>query len=165
MLEVLAYQLRQLADEGEEEFRAVLKSRIKGSLTEEQVKATKEFIFLLPPVLRYLSAYWNDKKAPRELRRFSSNIIAYIYHPHDYLAEEELGLFGYLDDAYVVVSAFLKIQETYLKDWQEKSREELELVERARELISVPKVLIPNVTERLDKLFESWQDGKSVDLS
>lgn len=156
MLKALADQLRRLAGEDEQGFRASIDRRLGGRATEEQIKAIKEFIFLLPPVLQQLSNYWNDESLPSEAKRLSGYIITYIYNPEDYFPEEEHGLFGYLDDACLVVSAFLRIQDSYLRDWQDKSALELKLVERARELIVVPELVIPEEAERLKALLDSW---------
>lgn len=156
MLKALANQLRVLAGEQEENFRESIEKRLGSKATEEQLKAVKEFIFLLPPVLQQLSNYWNEESLPSEVKRLSSHIITYIYDPEDHLPEEEHGLFGYLDDAYLVVSAFLRIQESYLKNWQDKSALELRLVERARELIVVPDLVIPEEAKRIKALLDTW---------
>ena len=108
MLKALANQLRNLATEDEAGFRECIRKRLGGGPTDEQVKAVKEFIFLLPPVLQQLSDYWSDEACPSQAKKLSVRIITYIYSPDDYLPEEEHGLFGYLDDAYLVVSAFLR---------------------------------------------------------
>ncbi|KPJ49074.1 MAG: hypothetical protein AMJ41_03645 [candidate division Zixibacteria bacterium DG_27] len=156
MLKALTNQLRILAGEDEQGFRKSIEKRLGGRATEEQMKAVKEFIFLLPPVLQQLSNYWNDESFPSEAKRLSGHIITYIYAPHDYLSEEQHGLFGYLDDAYLVVSAFLRIQDSYLKNWQDKSPLELQLVKRARELILVPDLVIPEEAKEIEALLHSW---------
>lgn len=156
MLKALADQLRTLAREDEQGLRKSIERHLGGRATEEQMKAVKEFIFLLPPVLQQLSDYWKDESLPSEAKRLSGHIITYIYNPDDYLPEEEHGLFGYLDDAYLVVSAFLRIQDSYLRDWQDKSAMELKLVERARELIVVPEIVIPEEAKRIEALLDAW---------
>lgn len=156
MLKALADQLRNLATEDEAGFRECIKRRLGGGPTDEQVKAVKEFIFLLPPVLQQLSDYWKDEACPSQAKKLSARIITYIYSPDDYLPEEEHGLFGYLDDAYLVVSAFLRIQDTFLKNWQDKSSQELKLVERARELILVPELVIPEEAKAITAMLDSW---------
>ena len=158
MLKALANQLRTLASEQEDRFHKSVEKRLGGKATEEQIKAIKEFIFLLPPVLQQLSDYWKDESLPSEAKKLSGHIITYIYNPDDYLPEEEHGLFGYLDDAYLVVSAFLRIQDSYLRDWQDKSAMELKLVERARELIVVPEIVIPEEAKRIEALLDAWTD-------
>jgi len=156
MLKALVNQLTTLAREDEQGLRKSIERHLGGRATEEQMKAVKEFIFLLPPVLQQLSEYWKDESLPSEAKRLSGHIITYIYNPDDYLPEEEHGLFGYLDDAYLVVSAFLRIQDSYLRDWRDKTAMELKLVERARELIVVPEIVIPEEVKRIEALLDSW---------
>jgi len=128
-------------------------------VTEEQIGALKEFIFLLPPALKVLNSYWDDAKIPIEVKKLSSLLIAYIIRRDDLLSDKHLGLFGYLDDSYIVVSAFLKIQEMFLRDWQDKSPEERDLAERARKLIVAPRIVIPEETIGIDEVLELYVKG------
>ncbi len=159
MLKALSNKLKELAKNTYDDFRATLKKRMNGKVTEEQISALKEFIFLLPPTLKILSSYWDDSKTPPDIKKLSSLLIAYIIRRDDLLSDEKLGLFGYLDDSYIVVSAFLKIQEMYLRDWQEKSPEERELADRARKLIVAPRIVIPEETTGIDEVMELYVRG------
>lgn len=160
MLKALANHLRHLADTADDHFRKSVAERMKGKITEEQIGALKEFIFLLPPTLRQLSSYWNDKNTPHKAKRLSGLIISYIYQPDDFLPESGNGLLAYLDDAYVAVSSFLRIQELYLRDWQDKSEEEIDLEKRARELVVAPRIVIPDEVARIDSMIDSFMAGK-----
>lgn len=162
MLKALADQLRNLADTSSEQFEEAIKERLDGKATEEQISRLKEFIFLLPPVLKQLSGYWNEKSTPTKAKELSGLIISYIYQPNDFLPEGNNGLFGYLDDAYVVVSAFLRIQDLYLRDWQDKTDEERELARRARDLVVVPRIVIPDEVARIDKMIDSFMSGETA---
>ncbi|HBZ01161.1 MAG TPA: hypothetical protein DEO84_07560, partial [candidate division Zixibacteria bacterium] len=68
-------------------------------------------------------------------------------------------LFGYLDDAYLVVQAYLKIHDHFLKDWRQLPPEDLELTSRARKLIVAPQMLIPEVAGKIDKMIETLING------
>jgi len=159
MIKALSNQLKELARRTDDEFRAILKERLNGKVTEEQIGALKEFIFLLPPALKVLNSYWDDAKIPIEVKKLSSLLIAYIIRRDDLLSDKHLGLFGYLDDSYIVVSAFLKIQEMFLRDWQDKSPEERDLAERARKLIVAPRIVIPEETIGIDEVLELYVKG------
>lgn len=159
MLKALSSQLQMLAKNDDEKFRAIIKERLDGKVTEEQIGTLKEFIFLMPPTLKILNSYWDDPKTPLDVKKLSGLLIAYIIRRDDLLSDEHLGLFGYLDDSYIVVSAFLKIQEMYLRDWQDKSPEERELWDRARKLIVAPKIVIPEETAGIDEVMELYVRG------
>ena len=161
MLKALANELRSLADTAGDQFEEAIQIRLDGKTTEEQVSKLKEFIFLLPPVLKQLSGYWNEKSTPTKAKEMSGLIINYILQPDDFLPERKAGLFGYLDDAYVVVSAFLRIQDLYLRNWQDKTDEERELAERARDLMVAPKIVIPAEVARIDKMLDSFMSGET----
>ncbi len=161
MLKSLADELRNLADTAGDQFEEAIRKRLDGKTTEEQVSKLKEFIFLLPPALKQLNGYWNEKSTPAKAKEISGLIIAYIMQPDDFLPEKNLGLFGYLDDAYVVVSAFLRIQDLYLRDWQDKTDEERELAQRARDLMVAPKIVIPDEVTKIDKMIDSFMNGET----
>ena len=161
MLKALANELRNLADTTRDQFEEAIRKRLDGKTTEEQVSKLKEFIFLLPPALKQLSGYWNDKSTPTKAKEMSGLIISYILQPDDFLPEGSTGLFGYLDDAYVAVSAFLRIQDLYLRDWQDKTDEERGLAERARNLIVAPRIVIPDEVARIDKMIDSFMSGET----
>jgi uncharacterized membrane protein YkvA (DUF1232 family) len=160
MLKALADQLKNLANSDSNGFRETVKKRMNGKVTDEQLSALKEFIFLMPPTLKQLNTYWNDKKTPAEAKRLSSYIISYIYSPQDFISEEKHRLFGYLDDSYLVVASFLKIYDTSMRDWTERKQPEIELSSRARELMIVPRLVIPDVTAKIDTMLEQFMNGE-----
>jgi uncharacterized membrane protein YkvA (DUF1232 family) len=164
MLSALDHQLRTLAQDSYNQFREEVSERENGKPTEEQLSALKEFIFLLPATLKQLSLYWNRKDTPPDAKRVSGFIITYIYEPNDFLPQARHGLFGYLDDAYLVVQAYLKIQDQFLRDWHRKSQEELALIERARQLIVAPQLIIPDVTVKIDRLVDSLMKGDTAEF-
>ena len=160
MINALSNKLKELGRTENGEFKSILKQRLNGKVTDEQAGAIKEFIFLMPPVLKTLIGYWKDSKTPAEVKKLGGLLNAYILRRDDLISDEKLGLFGYLDDSYIVVSTFLKIQDKYLRNWQEKSKEELELAERARRLINAPKIVIPEEASKIDEVIELFERGQ-----
>ena len=164
MLTALQNHLRALAGESNGRLKKEIESRWGDKVTEEQVHKIKEFIFLMPPALKVLSKYWSEKTTPHEAKHLAGLIITYVYHPHDLISDKEHGLFGYIDDAYLVVSSFLRINDMYLHNWDEKSDMERDLAKRAKELIEVPRLLIPEETKKIDETIESWQNGNPEEI-
>ena len=164
MLKVLDDQLRSLAHSNEDDFRMAIAVRLNGKVTEDQIKSIKEFIFLMPPVLKQLTNYWNAKKTPAEAKRFSGLILTYIFHPDNLISQEHNGLFGYIDDAYLVVASFLRMEEMAFKDWHQKSSQEFELLQRCRNLISAPILVIPNEVIQIERIIDSMIQGKGAGL-
>jgi uncharacterized membrane protein YkvA (DUF1232 family) len=164
MLNALANHLKTLAENSPAKFRAEVKQRLNGKCTDDQIAAIKEFIFLLPATLNQLSLYWNRKDTPPDAKRVSGFIITYIYQLSDFLPEDQHGLFGYLDDAYFVVKAYLQINDRYLRNWQDRSHEEMALSNRAHQLIEIPRHLIPNEADKIDKMVESLMDGRTAEF-
>jgi uncharacterized membrane protein YkvA (DUF1232 family) len=161
MLKALDEQLRMLANSATDNFKEVIAIRFKGKVTDDQVKTLKEFIFLMPPVLKQLRGYWNNSASPHEAKRLADLILTYVFNPNDYLSYETYGLFGYLDDAYLVVSSLLKIEDAFPRNWNQRKPEEIELVHRARKLIEAPRFVIPDVTAKIDKMVSAVLKGEA----
>jgi uncharacterized membrane protein YkvA (DUF1232 family) len=164
MLNAFDNQLRFLAQNYFNRFKDDVRERVGGHVTDDQISILKEFIFLLPITLKQLSIYWNRKDTPAEAKRVCGFIITYIYQPRDLLPEGKHDLFGYLDDAYLVVQSYLRIHDRFLTDWHQLPTEDLEITERARRLITAPQLLIPDVTSKIDKMVESLISGSNEDF-
>ena len=164
MLKALQNHLRSLANGKDDILKKEIEARWGSEVTNDQVQAIKEFIFLMPAALKVLSTYWSEKKTPSDAKHLAGLIITHVYHPHDLISDEKHGLFGYIDDAYLVVSSFLRIQDMYIHNWDEKSDLERDLAQRARDLINVPKILVPNETKAIDEAISSWQKGSETDI-
>lgn len=165
MLKALEYQLRVLAENDDGKYRQAIEERLGQKPTEEQLKAIKEFIFLLPPILRQLSIYRVGQKVPAQAKRLSGLILTYVFHPHDLIPETTYGFFGYIDDAYLVVSSFLRLENLALKNWQDMTDLERDLFKRASELIAVPRLLIPGAVKKIDSAIDKWIKGESFEFS
>lgn len=161
MLKALDEQLRALARSDSDNFKEIIAQRFNGKVTDDQVKTLKEFIFLLPAVLRQLKNYWDDESAPKQAKKLSGLILTYVFNPNDFLSLEKYGLFGYLDDAYLVVSSFLVIEEAFPRNWDQRKHEEIKLVHRAKELIAAPRLVIPEETSKIDKMIAAVLHGQS----
>jgi uncharacterized membrane protein YkvA (DUF1232 family) len=164
MLKALQTQLRALAEKDADRLRQEIAKRFGFKATDEQVHAIKEFIFLMPPTLKVLSQYWGNKSVPSNIKRLANSILTYVYHPHDLISENEYGLFGYLDDAYLVVSTFSRIQDLYIRNWDDKSELERDLIERTKKLINAPKLVIPDTVEIIDSALDKLINGKIESL-
>ena len=77
MLQALSNELKDLADNSFDQFRDAIKQRLDGRLTEEHVSKLKEFIFLMPPLIKILNGYWNDKTTPAKAKKLSGLILSY----------------------------------------------------------------------------------------
>ena len=47
-----------------------------------------------------------------------------------------------------------------MRDWQEKSPEEIDLTERAHKLVVAPRIVIPDETEKIDEFIELFDRGE-----
>jgi uncharacterized membrane protein YkvA (DUF1232 family) len=160
MLQALQVHLRMLVESDSGNLRNEISERFGVKATDEQVQAIKEFIFLMPPALKILSQYWSDKATPGNVKKLAGSILTYIYHPDDLLSENEYGLFGYLDDAYLVVSTFQRIQDLFIRNWDQKSEMERDLMERTNKLLHAPRLIIPDTADSIDSTLDKLIAGE-----
>lgn len=69
----------------------------------------------MPQLLSKGLAYCNRKEVPTELKRSIGFTLTYLYHPKDFLPEDNEKLFGYLDDAYCIALVYEKVLQALQK--------------------------------------------------
>ncbi len=110
MLETLKERLKELAALPINNFADRVRDR--SGEKEDFPEITKElraFIMVMPDMIAQLRAWMDEPKTPASLKELHGYMMTYLYHPVDFLPEEEDGLFGYLDDAYLVGSVYSRI--------------------------------------------------------
>jgi len=58
-------------------------------------------------LIAQIRAWAGDPRIPRHEKQLQGFLLTYLYHPTDFLPESNWGLFGYLDDAYLVGRIYL----------------------------------------------------------
>ena len=59
-------------------------------------------------MIAQLQSWGNDSRIPSNEKKLHGFMSTYLYHPVDFLPESGGGLFGYLDDAYLVGSIYYR---------------------------------------------------------
>lgn len=102
MLRALKKQLNQLAADPQDPFSNKIKATVGPAEFENTSREIKNFILLLPEMIGQIRIWAEDDRVPPQIKRLHGFVLTYLYHPLDLLPEEPYGLFGYLDDAYLV---------------------------------------------------------------
>jgi len=112
MLTALDEKLKRLEKDPEDDFHEQIRQRVGKKATRLFEQRLKNLICLIPRLLAGGLAYCRRKEVPPALKRSIGFALTYLYHPKDFLPENNQSLFGYLDDAYCVAliyEKFLKV--------------------------------------------------------
>ena len=102
MLKALKNQLVLLAAQEQERFVAEVERRCHPPDAADTAAALRELIVAMPDLIAQIRAWAGDPRVPRHEKQLQGFLLTYLYHPTDFLPESNWGLFGYLDDAYLV---------------------------------------------------------------
>ena len=112
MLKALKNQLVLLAEQEQERFVAEVERRCHPTNAADTAAALRELIVAMPDLIAQIRAWAGDPRVPRHEKQLQGFLLTYLYHPTDFLPESSWGLFGYLDDAYLVGRIYLDTLRT-----------------------------------------------------
>lgn len=166
MLKAMKEQLLSLAKDENKEFHTVLRKRIGKKATSVLEDRLKRSITLLPDLVSRIYFYWNRGKSLSQTKHLGGYLLTYLYEPDDFLSNKKWGLFGYLDDAYFVVSVYSKVILEELAGQRKISAMDLGFYEETKSLIPCIKSVLPEETRKIDDMINGIYEGdKQVFLS
>lgn len=157
MLKAFRNQLNQLSLVDRDPWSQRLATALGGRTDPGIEKDVRGLILALPDLLERVRRWYDRADVPENFRRLHGITLTYLYHPADLV--EDKGLFGYLDDAYLVGRVFVLTAQRLsqdgvaLEDDVASERPPLE-----RRLASARRVL-PEETNRLDALVTDYLSG------
>lgn len=121
-------RLKQLVTDPERSFHLMLRVRIGKKATPVFEKRIKQYILSTPAIVSRILEMGSSAGADRELRELGRRMLEYLCDPNDLISERQYGLYGCLDDAYLVALVYLRALELRgqprLLTEDEKSRRE-----------------------------------------
>lgn len=112
MLKALKNQLVLLAGQEQERFVSEVERRCHPPNAADTAAALRDLILAMPDLIAQIRAWSSDPGIPRHQKQLQGFLLSYLYHPTDFLPESNWGLFGYLDDAYLVGRIYLDTLQT-----------------------------------------------------
>lgn len=161
MIRSFKKQLNQIADRDRGGFASALRSRSATALRDEEVAALRSLVMTMPELLDYS---WNlavSPATPSGVKALTSFAMTYLYHPRDLLPENELGLLGYLDDAYVVASAVQRSAGHSQSTPRRWSLDMDEILQQAPRWLEIARKALPKETRKLDQMLDDLENGKT----
>lgn len=148
MLKALKEELKRLSIDPADNFHGKIKKRVGKRATEVLEKRLKQIILLMPSLVNRIRAHWEEERGNVRIKKLGGFVLAYLYNPKDFLSKDEHGLFGYLDDAYLVVVVY----EQVLRDTEhitDEDRDFLELIAKSKKYV---KAVIPDETQKIEDM-------------
>ncbi|KAF0123991.1 MAG: hypothetical protein FD154_2538, partial [Elusimicrobia bacterium] len=105
MYQQLQDRLNALAGDPTDPFRGTIRALVGPRDAVLYERPVRELILALPAMTRQIRAWGSDRFQPGVIRLHGFT-MAYLYSPEDLLPETSLGLFGYLDDAYLAARVY-----------------------------------------------------------
>ncbi len=160
MLNALKQQLVHLSQEDDGRFLSALKKRVGTSQAKLHVEPLKNFILVMPEMISQISVWSEEDRVPAEVRRLHGYVLTYLYHPVDFLHDEGYGLFGYLDDAYVVGSAYQATISQIPKEKRKHLPHHKDLAEQLENWLSQVRSVLPKETVHINKMMSDLLKGE-----
>ena len=108
MLSAFKHQLRTLSSQEKENFVNEIKRRTQVPNASQLADQLHDFVLVLPEMIAQVRSWMDDPLASRSVKQLHGFMLTYLFHPVDLIPEVTEGLFGYLDDAYVVGNVYLR---------------------------------------------------------
>ena len=159
MLQEWKEQLRLLASGADSQFHVNIRKRVGKKATAILEKKLKELILLMPNLVSRTYAYWARQKSSSKVKKMAGFLLAYLYHPKDFLPEKEHGLFGYLDDAYLAALVYERVLKEASSDFEGLTSIDQGFLEKVESLKRSAKMVIPKEAQAIDRMVEEILEG------
>ena len=161
MLRAMKEQLKILALDEDKRFHNILRARIGKKATGLLENRLKQLIILMPDLVERIHYYYGHLQKDNSItKKLGGYMLTYLYHPTDFISEEEWGLFGYLDDAYFGAAVFEKIihevsvEDQILIEPDKKFNESLKLLKASA------RSVIPKEASKIDNMIQDIVNGE-----
>ncbi len=155
MLKAFKSQLGLLATENGADFAKQVRSRLGRKTSSRYVSEAMNLIMIMPDLIAEIRELSDSDQMPKRMKPLNGFLLAYLYHPIDFLPEEGDSIFGYLDDAYFVGQVYNKARLA-----QNMPTRETIGLKGLSELLSCARQVIPKESKQIDKLLEELEQGK-----
>ena len=159
MLTAVKEQLKTLASDPTDQFHHKIRRRVGKRATSILEKKLKQFILLMPILVSRIHQHWNRQKSKSEIKKLGGFLLAYLYHPQDFISEAEQGLFGYLDDAYLVAVVYEAVLKELTEAGNQLASEDEKLRDEVKDLQRAATIVIPKEAEKINRMVEEILEG------
>lgn len=154
MLKAFKSELQRLRKEEYAFFHAQIRGRVGKRATRHFEEPLVQQVMLIPDLMGRIHHYWEQPYMPARVKRLASWIFAYLYNNEDVLPTKEHGLFGYLDDAYLVGLFYECVLHEVRSQYLPVAETDIQLAEHTAKNLGYIRKIIPDTTDQIDRMFE-----------
>lgn len=154
MLQQLQTRLNILAGDPADPFTGSIRALVGPRDAVQYERPMRELILAMPAMTAQIRNWITGTRFQSGITRLHGFAMAYLYSPQDLLPETTLGLFGYLDDAYLVARVYhrtLLEADCFASGGLPADAPEPKDV---HDWLRLAKQLIPRETSALDKMLD-----------
>ena len=161
MLQALKNQLKTLAEDPRDPFAANIRKRVGTVEAVHYTKPLRSLILVMPELIAQIRAWMEQPALPPRLKRLHGFLLSYLYHPTDFLPEDSVGLFGYLDDAYLVGSVYTRTMQQLDHRTRRTLPNLADLSGQMATWLDLARRFLPTETQQIDHLLDEIVAGRS----
>lgn len=154
MLNALQGQLKLLAADPNDSFTATIRKMVGPREAVNYEQPLRALVLALPAMIWQVRGWITESKFSSSLSRLHGFAMAYLYSPEDFLPESSMGLFGYLDDAYLVARVYHRTILEADSFGNKRFVENEALPMDVHNWIKLARQLLPKETAAIDKMLE-----------
>jgi len=160
MLKALGEQLKVLAADPRNHFTSKLRALTGPREAARYGRPLRQLILALPRMTLQLRQWSDHSGLPPRVLRMQRFALSYLYDPIDFVSGDGVGLFRYIDDAYLIA----RIYESTLADHGgsgDKNHGDRALAKSVPEWIELARRVLPKETAKIDALLEEVARGRN----
>lgn len=166
MLKAFYRQLRYLAGAKDDPFHVHVQNRVGKRAVAALEDELRKAILLMPDIMSRISVLWSRLEERSRVKEVGSYFIAYMYNPQDFIPEDEAnGLFGYLDDAYLVSLVYDLLTEDLIHSGEYLSKEDEHLRKMVVGFKRKIKSVIPVEAAKIQQMIGEIMVGEDFTFS
>lgn len=154
MLKAFNLQLQTMAKDPQDPFTSVIRKKVGAREALRYEGPLRKMILAMPDMIAQIRDWSDESGQPPEIKKLQSFSLAYLFNPTDFLPEKTNGLFGYLDDSYMVACVFQKTIEEIPQAGLEPLEEKVSLKENVVEWLQLSRELIPDECLQIDQMLD-----------
>jgi uncharacterized membrane protein YkvA (DUF1232 family) len=152
--------LLNLAERSDETFAAEIRRRMRVGKRSKAVQRLKDFILVIPDMISQLRIGFDVAKDNPALRRLHGFMMTYLYHPLDFVPDDDKGLFGYLDDAYFIGNIYHRMMLHLEAQKQQALSGANAFEQRIRPWLRLTRKVLPQEAARIDRMLDDLSQAE-----
>lgn len=161
MPKIIEEKLKSMANDPNDPFTGVIRKMVGPREAVFFEDPLRRMILAMPAIIAQIKVWVSGDMSQGPLGSIHRCLLSYLDNADDIVPDKSAGLFGYVDDAYLVSAAFDRtMHET---DWA-GLKPYLEQPSWAREVpswLEITRKLLPEETAKIDRMLDQWISASS----